>query len=432
VLIACSAGVDDYRIVADNGSRGGSDAGRFEQGGKGASSPITPSGGSPGTGSQSGGGDVDASVGGSSSTGGAGVQSTGGSGNTGGQSTGGASLGGTGGTNTGGLNTGGSSTGGTATGGANTGGTGAPAIVGIGGKQLVGITAAAWDGTAFLALQSGANQFWRINPAGTPAVVAGPFPLPAGVVAPRAFGASSTTVYVIVDGKIYRGSSSAGFTSGTSVPSGLTGDLTGLRGLYASKWFLFAQPSRTTTARALEDGSSTLTVLNAFGNVGDIATDGISFAIVRAVNGSLSELHRVAPGDWTLNASPCNRGSFIDAPYPISVFYMRVAWAQQSNTVGAQVRFEKLENGTCSSQSTAFAYDGTGSPPPIALISETRALTVESGNPTIGKIAIHDLTTLQPTATVDVNLGNSGADSIVVGVGHALLVGDNFPVLVAF
>jgi hypothetical protein len=461
-VAACSAGVDDYRIV-DDGIGGGS-GGTSAAGGK-----LNADSGGRASGGQGGGGTgPDASAGGTTDSGGAGnAPSTGGGGigaggtNTGGGSNGGTSAGGTnaggtstggvntggvntGGVNTGGVNTGGVNTGGVNTGGVNTGGTntggvatggaggtttfGKPVVVGM-TMQLQGITAGAWDGQSFWVLNPTAKTFHRINPANTPATVTGPYSLPGTTLAPRVFGASTSHVFIIADTSAYR-VPNAGSATGTAVPFGTTAELPVLRGAYAGGYLLVGKADGAASVARWFDGT-TVGTATALTNVSRVATDGLSFAITR-VNGAGTDIHRLAPGTWSLNPTPCVRGTFQAFDYPLSIFYTAVAWVLPGSGQSPRLSVSRITNGVCSSPSQVFfGVQGTTAHP-VGLLAETHAVVVETFSGGAATLAVKDMVALETTAETSINLGGAVPKDLIVGGRYALVIGDNFPVLVSF
>jgi hypothetical protein len=430
LVAACSAGVDDYRIL-DDGIGGGS-GGASAAGGKG----NDQSGGRSSGGQGSGGTRPDASAGGTTNSGGSGNTPSSGGNETGGRAgDGGASTGGTstGGTSTGGTSTGGTSTGGPSTGGASTGGTGGaatfgkPAVVGQ-TMQPSGITAGAWDGTYFWVLNPTARTFYRINPANTPATVTGPYNLPGTTLAPRVFGASATHVYIIADAKAYR-VPNAGSATGTGVTFGTTGEMTQLLGAYASGYLLVGRVDAQVAARWFD--GTTMGTVTALANAGRIASDGISFAVAR-MNATAAEIHRVTPGTWATTPPPCNRGSFQTVDQPLSIFYTAVAWVFPGSGARPRLTVSRIANDLCSSVGqNSFGVSGT-SGHPIGLLDETHVVVLETFNGGVATVTVKDMVTFDTTAETSINLGGATPRDIIVGGRYALVIGDNLPVLVTF
>lgn len=438
-LTACSAGVDGFHILEDgvNGGAGGTTSaggkvngqsgGRAGSGGAGGTAGVIPDGSAGGTTS---GGAGNAPGGGGATTGDGGDGS-------GGAADGGASSGGTGngGTNTGGANTGGTSTGGANTGGANTGGTGgaigssAPAVVSL-AAPISGVTAAAYDGRYFWVLKPSTAQFYRIDPLARPAAIVGPRALPAGTVAPRVFGASSTHVYAIVDAKAYRVSNN-GFTNEAGVAFGTPAEMPNLRGAYAGEYLLVGNGPAPATARALQDGATAVTTLNAIGPISRVATDGLTFVVTRN-EGTTLTLHRLMPGVWALNPTPCQRGAYAARDDSISVFYSAAAWTYADSSYRGYLTFASFDgSGVCTASSDWQIGDTQSSKKPAALVDETHAVALDVNTGSNWSVSLKD-SARTSTPLTEVNLGGDAAFAVVPGGRHALVVGNNFPVLVSF
>jgi hypothetical protein len=460
LLAACSAGVDDYRILDDGigGDSGGASVGggkvNDHSGGRSGGGGTVPdasaggttdsggAGGAPSSGGAETGGGISAggTNTGGTSTGGA---NTGGT-NTGGTNTGGTNTGGTntGGTNTGGASTGGTSTGGTSTGGANTGGAntggtggvtfGQPVVVTQQG-QPSGITAAAWDGQYFWVLNPTAKTFYRINPVNRPATVTGPYNLPGTTLAPRVFGASTTHVYLIADGKAYQ-VPNAGSTTVTGVNFGTTGEMTQLRGAYAGGYLLVGRADALSTTPARWFNGTTVANAGTITAVGRVATDGATFAIARASVNSTADVHRVVPGSWTLNATPCNRGSFNQVDLPLGISYAAVAWALPGLGQRPRLNVSRIPNGACDTLGEVYFGAMSTSGHAIGLLSETHAVVVETFTAGAATLSVKDMVTFQGTPETAINMGGTAPREIIVGGNsrYALVVGENVPVLVTF
>jgi hypothetical protein len=236
---------------------------------------------------------------------------------------------------------------------------------------------------------------------------------------------------------LFRQSISTGSASQVQLlGSPLIGTLTGA---HAGTWFLIGNASGA--YQALADGSSTLTTGATMSNVRVVTTDGASFAFRTLGGANNVVVHRVAPGSFTLNQTPCDTAA-AGAPTldsPLGIHGSNVAWVYRRPfdslfelhvaTIGS--------DGKCVSPlQTNFGNNNTGSQvvglidADDALVNPTRAgsdATIEirrAGDPTFSRT---------PTT---VSTGTGSPSMFVVGAEapahYAVLVTDALPSLISF
>jgi hypothetical protein len=459
-VVACSAGVDGFRIDDKGGHAGdGSGGGSSETGGAtasggdggatadsgGASSGGRGKGGDGGLGN--GGAGKPPSSGGSNelNTGGATLMTSGGQGGTGnggvasggGKATGGTGNGGAGGKGSGGIGSGGIGAGGAGTGGANGGAGGMntttpgdPVQVPLSDPSLTGITAAAWDGSFFFLLQASAHQFYQVNPAPPTAQVTGPFPLPTGVAA-YAFGVSSSGVFVVAGTKAFK-VPRTGYTSqaGVTIPA-----FTQPSGAYAGSYFLIGDlaNSGSSTARALDASGALASTASSLGAVYAVGSDGSNFGY-STFDGNVMRVHQIPGSSLSPNAFDCAGDSAGGQDHQISVYGNTVAWVKGESTF-MLLYIAQNSSGTCPvppPQPIQYGTSGAG-PYAVGLINDGDALVVEKFASGTGELQIHGRSGQHKPLTNVYFSGSTQPKQIVVGSGHyAAVVSGYTPAIISF
>jgi hypothetical protein len=319
-------------------------------------------------------------------------------------------------------------------------------------RPLAGITAAAWSQTLrqFFLLESPANRFWRVDPATKPATVQGPYAIPSGTVAPRAFAVSDSHVFAVVDAGIHR-LPLEGAASGTPVPLSGAPSPKELTAAYTGGTLLVGDDNGP--AQALADGSSAVTLLGTR-SVGDagvegglvvsvsglygvhqVASNGTDF-VVSLPGAPGLQTHLVTPAALELNPSPCNLGSVMNLSSQLAVFGNTIAWVEQfpfSRPV--RLRSATIVDGVCTD--LGFVEFGmslvTGTA--LGLVDENLALVIEDTSfPTVD-IAIIDRRTaaMVGPSIAGLHIGRGHPFAFAMGLPHhAVLVSQDLPALLEF
>jgi hypothetical protein len=319
-------------------------------------------------------------------------------------------------------------------------------------RPLSGITAADWSKTQqrFFLLESSTNRFWRVDPATEPAAVTGPYPIPAGTVAPRAFAVSDDRVFTIVDGSIRR-LSMDGVESEPPVPLSGAPSSSGLTAAYAGGTLLVGDVGGP--AQALADGENatrlhgTRSVSDAGAEGGvnvsysglwglpEIAENGTHFA-VPVVHFPYMQSHLVPADALELNPSPCDLGSNLDRLSQFGVFESTIAWVQRLPMNlpegSGRLHFRRIVDGSC----TDLGWVPFGQLPgdAVGLIDDNLAIILEHTSGYRFDLAIIDRRTGakvgSPVSVVDVLPGYPLR--LVMGPRRAVVVARDRSALVAF
>jgi hypothetical protein len=415
-LPACSADVDGYRVREDVGGLhqdGGDETGGSDGLGGGAGTGGAPGGGrsgsgghATGTGATSNGGAFALGAGGGKG----GTSGDGGSGNGGSQASGGRGAGGSG-------------AGGAGTGGA--GPIGIPTDV-TPASAPDDITAAAWNGSHFFLLQATTGKFFAIDPE-VPSI-SDAMPLPSGQVAPLAFGASATSVYAVIDGKVFMVPMTGAIGTETGAGGGIVNSAVGA---YAAGTFLLGATG--TTALQYTDIGGSVAPVPALGAIYAVATDGVGFAFTTTTADKTTvEVSQALPGSLAPNATRCARGNFTTRDDPVSVFGSTVAFVRQGSAK-ALLAFGPVTAGKCEVVHEVTIGASSTVAKAVGLIDADDALVVDDYSGTTGHITImaSDGTPLAAKRNVDFGVGG-GPQSFVVGGRHAVLVTGKTPVLLSF
>lgn len=318
-------------------------------------------------------------------------------------------------------------------------------------RPLTGITAAAWSRALrhFFLLESAANRFWRVDPATSPAAVQGPYAIPSGVVAPRAFAVSESHVFAIVDAGIHR-LPLEGAASGTPVPLSGAPDSKELMAAHTGGTFLVGDLNGP--AQALADGEDSTRLFGTYSvsdggveaglvvsmsglyGVGQIASNGADFA-VSMKHAPYMQAHVLAPASLELNPSPCNIGTVVNLFSQLAVSGSTIAWIERlpfSHPV--RLHSARVVDGVCADLGFVEFGMSLDSATALGLVDENLALVVDHATGYTADVAIIDRRTGAMVGAHLTNL-NIGSYPIAFEVGlprHAVLVSKDRPALLEF